>query len=153
MPLAEPSYKQHYSASATNSNNEDANMNDINNPMKDMSTYDMYNTTSYSYEARDEEEASLALLIEQLEHKELQEANSLETLSMEPDQPAGDHRHVVGSYSMDSVALEPSSSSSSSRSKNLDVNDCYAGLGTLPEVDGYNYSYLYNQYIRNDKPS
>ncbi|KAF3451456.1 hypothetical protein FNV43_RR07551 [Rhamnella rubrinervis] len=139
-PMAEPSYERHSTSQIYNNN--DANMYDINNPMKDMSTYDMYNT----YEARDEEEASLALLIEQLKHKELQDANSLVTLSMEPQPPAVNN--VVGSTTtlpasrrQARKAAEPSSSlSSSPRSKNQDFYDCYTGLGTLPE----DYSYIFD---------
>lgn len=140
-PNAEPSYKLH--STTKTHNNDDANMYDINNPTKDMSVNDMYNT---SYEARDEEEASLALLIEQLKHEELQDANSLVTLSMEP-QPAVNN--VVGSTTsmasrrQPTTAAEPSSwSPSSSRNKNQDSYDCYAGLGTLPEDFNYIFDHL-----------
>lgn len=65
------SYRQHCTNHSSNSNN-------------------LY--IPFTYEARDEEEASLALLIEQLRPKEEVEANSLATLSMGA---ASSHRHLV----------------------------------------------------------
>lgn len=61
-PVNEPSCRQHYT-------NRSYNCSNLHSPFR--------------YEARDEEEAiSLALLIEQLRHKEELEANSLATLSV-----------------------------------------------------------------------
>lgn len=99
--------------------------------------------------ARDEEEASLALLIEQLKHKEQEGANSLLTLS------TMDHSCLVGGSTTTieptMSIVEPSSSPSSpSRTKMVDqdFHDCYTSLGTLPEVgDTYSYNYICDQII------
>lgn len=69
----EPSYRQQYCTNhSSNSNN---------------------GYIPFTYEARDEEEASLALLIEQLRPKEEVEANSLATLSM--GGASNSHRQLV----------------------------------------------------------
>ena len=156
-------------------NNSPTNDNVYDNTnISETGSYDNY--ASYADElARNEEDASLALLIEQLNHKEQKEANSLTmTLSRieygnassygqsNESSTSSNHYSVVnGSEGMlttqttkDAVDLPPPPSSSSLRGKlklqGDDIfDDCFGGLGTLPEVDDpyeyYNYATLFDR--------
>ncbi|KAJ9136148.1 hypothetical protein P3X46_033254 [Hevea brasiliensis] len=107
----------------------------------------------HTYQARDEEEASLQLLIEQLKHKEQQEANSLVTLSVDiassyrrkEDERIGPLNNItsISFYPQPAPAAVQSSSSPHSITRILDdhyIDDCYTGLGVLPDVNRYNFS-------------
>ncbi|NP_001310615.1 B3 domain-containing transcription factor LEC2 [Ricinus communis] len=128
---AEPSCKQH----ATNQN---------------------YIYIPHTYQARDEEEASLALLIEQLKHKEQQEeVNSLVTLSMdiapyrhkEEEKNYGPFNNLtsISIYPQSTaaaMAIQPSSSAHSTMRVVDDhyIDDFYTALDVLPDVNRYNFS-------------
>ncbi|CAK7350567.1 unnamed protein product [Dovyalis caffra] len=100
-------------------------------------------------EARDEEKSSLALLIEQLNKNEQEEANSLMAV---PTDAACSYTHNaqlnndpfnnLSTYSQPaSSAMQPSSSNG--KMKEVDdshIDDCYTGLGMLPDVYRYNFS-------------
>uniref|UniRef100_A0A2C9U6M4 TF-B3 domain-containing protein n=1 Tax=Manihot esculenta TaxID=3983 RepID=A0A2C9U6M4_MANES len=116
------------------------------------STNQNYLYIPHMYQARDEEEASLQLLIEQLNHKEQQEANSLVTLSMDI---ASSYRRKeeerlspfnnltsISFYSQPAPAAMEASSSPHNTMRILDdhyIDDCYSGLDVLPDVNRYNF--------------
>lgn len=153
------------------------------------SNYDNSSYASYAYElSRDEEDASLALLIEQLNHKEQQEANSLVTTlshigydnnnasssygqsnqSSTTTHSSNYYYNVVsheGKSSIQPTSIEvvepppqpplPLSSCSKGKVQGDDhFDDCYGGLGTLPEVDGqyeyYSYATLFDRIMSDD---
>ncbi|KAJ0082811.1 hypothetical protein Patl1_10676 [Pistacia atlantica] len=134
-PEAEPSsYKQHY----INHNNTDN-----------------YNT-QITPQARDEEEASLALLIEQLKHKEQQEAYNLMALPMnsassyrQPDEAndalsnnftnTGIHPYSAEASIQPASLLNGKISITDDHQNNSSTDDCYGGLGMLPDVNRYNF--------------
>ncbi|KAF4388806.1 hypothetical protein F8388_018985 [Cannabis sativa] len=106
--------------------------------------------------ARDEEDVSLALLIEQLNHKEQQEANTLDTTLSHieygniNDSSSISYNDVViscseGMHSSDQTKIEeavqpaPCQPSPWWRSFDEHFEDCYGGLDTLPEVGQYEY--------------
>uniref|UniRef100_A0A803QGN7 Uncharacterized protein n=1 Tax=Cannabis sativa TaxID=3483 RepID=A0A803QGN7_CANSA len=106
--------------------------------------------------ARDEEDVSLALLIEQLNHKEQQEANTLDTTlshieyGNNNDSSSISYNDVViscseGMPSSDQTKIEeavqpaPCQPSPWWRSFDEHFEDCYGGLDTLPEVGQYEY--------------
>ncbi|KDP20985.1 hypothetical protein JCGZ_21456 [Jatropha curcas] len=94
--------------------------------------------------ARDEEEASFALLMEQLKHKEQQEeeANSLVTLSMDI---GSSYRHKEeeknGRFFNNVTSIGRTSSSAQSMDDHFILDDCYNGLDILPDVNRYNFQY------------
>ena len=98
-------------------------------------------------QARDEEKSSLALRIEQLDQKEQEEANSL--VAVPPD-PAYTHNEQLTNNPLNnsSTYSQPASSSMQPSSPNgkmkavddSHVDDCYTGLGVLPDVYRYNFS-------------
>ncbi|WCJ27061.1 B3 domain-containing transcription factor LEC2 [Euphorbia peplus] len=94
----------------------------------------------HHHAGRDEEEASLALLIEQLKHKEHQE-HSLVTLSMELKTPFLfnnlNHNHNIV---MNPATSTAANSSRDHQNMNMVNDDCYTGLGLLPDVHWYNFS-------------
>ncbi|KAJ9168818.1 hypothetical protein P3X46_020302 [Hevea brasiliensis] len=102
----------------------------------------------HMYQDRDEEEASLALLIEQLNHKEQQESNSLVTLSMDI---SSSYRHKEeernGPFNNEtSISINPEPAPAAMQPTSMQVvddhyiDDCYTGLGVLPDVNSYNFS-------------
>lgn len=113
--------------------------------------------TQITPQARDEEEASLALLIEQLQHKEQQEAYNLMALSMESS--SSSYRQLdeasnstsnnitntgIHPYSAEAAAQLPSLSRDNisitdDHQNNSSTDDCYGGLGMLPDVNQYNF--------------
>ncbi|GAV71053.1 B3 domain-containing protein [Cephalotus follicularis] len=121
-PTAEPLYEQHYA----NQNNN-------------------YLYTPTSWQARDEEEASLALLIEQLKHKEHQEVNNLMALDCASSSSYMQTEEAQMDLSKQGTFTLLGAASSMQHSYpwhgNLDaVNDCqlnvddyYGGLGMLPD--------------------
>ena len=111
---------------------------------------------SFTCQSRDEEEASLELLIEQLKHKEQQEPNDFMTLPMDA---AYSHRlpEEAGHFLSNNVAsretysqitatpLQTSSTSLRSKARSVDdiqinFDDCYGDLDMLPDVNHYNFS-------------
>lgn len=121
-------------------------------------TADIPTPSAYTYVARDEEDASsssLALLVQQLQKEK--EANTIIALSMtcassphiqceEANDATG---HVKTSMQPSTLAgFEPAPSPSPSQRRAMtrmanddqfETDDCYKGLGTLPEVDRYKY--------------
>lgn len=113
--------------------------------------------TQITPQARDEEEASLALLIEQLQHKEQQEAYNLMALPMESS--SSSYRQLdeasnstsnnitntgIHPYSAEAAAQLPSLSRDNisitdDHQNNSSTDDCYGGLGMLPDVNQYNF--------------
>ncbi|KAH7546026.1 hypothetical protein FEM48_Zijuj01G0157100 [Ziziphus jujuba var. spinosa] len=146
-PVAEPSYREQSMKNNNNMNNIQNIMNDV---ITELPTCDDIYDSSHSYElAEDEEEASLALLIEQLKHKELQGANSLLTLStMDPYLVGGSTKIIQPTMAI----MEPSSSSATSSSSlsitkimDQDFYNYYTDLGTLPEVSNtYSCNHIIN---------
>lgn len=125
MPAAEPSYNQHKPN---------------------------YTPTPVTHQARDEEEASLALLIEQLKHKEQQEAYyNLMTLPLDDHEEAnnvvsasnvatnsGIHAHLAATSSLSHGAKMNNPDDDDHHHQTAD--DCYGCLDMLPDVDAYNFS-------------
>lgn len=124
-PAAEPSYTQHHS-----SHN--------------------YIHTPAMHQARDEEEANLALLIEQLKHKEQQEAYyNLMTLPMEDfSRQSGQPNEEGLSNNITNPGIHhphmAAPSLTLSKMKNANdhhsADDCFGALDMLPDVNTYNFS-------------
>ncbi|XP_011027804.1 PREDICTED: B3 domain-containing transcription factor LEC2 [Populus euphratica] len=103
--------------------------------------------TPHMCQARDEEQSSLALLIEQLDQKEQEEADSL--VAVPPDSAYMDSVQLTNNpFNNSSTYSQPASSamqpsSPNGKMKAVDdshVDDCYTGLGVLPDVYRYNFS-------------
>ncbi|XP_024029120.1 B3 domain-containing transcription factor LEC2 [Morus notabilis] len=130
------------------------NTNDNNSPTSDDTDYssdktdqetdydNLYANFAHDELTRDEDEAFLALLIQQLNHKEQQlEANSLVTCgrweeSAKCDAPSHN-------YNNDAVTGQETANKSPPPLKieaaDDHLDDCYGSLGTLPEIDRYRY--------------
>ncbi|GKV10930.1 hypothetical protein SLEP1_g22234 [Rubroshorea leprosula] len=137
--------------SNSNHNNNSNNNDDYNNQL-DMS--------DITYQPRDEEEASLALLIEQLEHTEQQEYYDLTTLSMNSNtcysyrpldqevendllpnvtNPAETYDQTAASGAT-IIPSSPLMTAGDNDNQFINFDDCYGSLGMLPDVDRYNFS-------------
>ncbi|KAL9346632.1 hypothetical protein Peur_061485 [Populus x canadensis] len=106
--------------------------------------------TEHMWQDGDEEYTSLALLAEQLENKEQEEANSLGAVPMDFSCSYTNELELNNNpFNNISTYTQPASAAMQTSPPNgkmkavddsHDVDDCYTGLGMLPDVHSYNFS-------------
>ncbi|KAI5570675.1 hypothetical protein BDE02_11G044800 [Populus trichocarpa] len=106
--------------------------------------------TEHMWQDGDEEYTSLALLTEQLENKEQEEANSLGAVPMDFSCSYTNELELNNNpFNNISTYTQPASAAMQTSPPNgkmkavddsHDVDDCYTGLGMLPDVHSYNFS-------------
>ncbi|KAJ6292559.1 hypothetical protein OIU78_024691 [Salix suchowensis] len=106
--------------------------------------YVLENTES-TWQDRDEEYTSLALLTEQLENEEQEEANSLGAVPMDfscsyTHEPELNNIRTYTQPASAAMQASPANGKMKAVDDSHDVDDCYTGLGMLPDVHSYNFS-------------
>ncbi|KAJ6377183.1 hypothetical protein OIU76_026201 [Salix suchowensis] len=104
-----------------------------------------YLYTESTWQDRDEEYTSLALLTEQLENEEQEEANSLGAVPMDfscsyTHEPELNNIRTYTQPASAAMQASPANGKMKAVDDSHDVDDCYTGLGMLPDVHSYNFS-------------
>ncbi|KAF9672359.1 hypothetical protein SADUNF_Sadunf11G0033400 [Salix dunnii] len=110
-----------------------------------MSQNDNYLYTEHTWLDRDEEYSSLALLTEQLENEEQEEANSLGAVPMDFScsytlEPELNNIRTFTQPASAAMQTSPPNGKMKAVDDSHDADDCYTGLGMLPDVHSYNFS-------------
>ncbi|GMJ08294.1 hypothetical protein HRI_004498600 [Hibiscus trionum] len=88
--------------------------------------------------SKDDEEASLELLMEQLKHKEPEEPNDF-IMTLPMDAANNSHR-ILHDSQMQTSATSLGGMARSVDDISINFDDCYGGLDMLPDVNHYNFS-------------